>query len=162
MDILGQAELFARKEYAKHDLNHGWKHIEEVMKYAFEIAKQIDRSSKFMNVEVNYELLQLAVLFHDIAYKSYETHVEESVKVAEEFLTKQNYSKEKIAKLKEIMLNHSGSHRRKLGDAKLIEGKILYDADKAFYATRTLVDYNKYKPTFYFSFTRNMVKRPEK
>jgi HD superfamily phosphodiesterase len=162
MDILKNAELFARKEYAKHDLVHGWKHIEDVMKYTLELAKQIDRSIEFENIEVDHELLQLAVLFHDISYKSYETHVEESVKVAEDFLKKQNFPKEKIAKLKEIMLAHSGPHRRKFGDAKLIEGRILYDADKAAYASKSLESYRKYYPTFYFDFTRKLIKRPEK
>jgi HD superfamily phosphodiesterase len=162
MDILKLSEEFARREYAKHDLNHGWKHIEEVMKYAFEITKQIERSIEFESIEINHELLQFAVLFHDIAYPSKETHVEESVKVAEEFLKKHNFPKEKIEKVKEIILNHAGPHRRKYGDARLIEGRILYDADRATYADKSLAAYNGYYSKFYFDITRSIVKKPKK
>lgn len=111
MDILEKATIFAQKEYKKNDSNHQWAHIESVMKRALEIASQLD--------DVDYEILKLGVIFHDIDYNSeatyeenYKNHVENSLKVAEEFLTKNNYPRERIVKLKQVMLDHSTSHRK--------------------------------------------------
>jgi HD superfamily phosphodiesterase len=154
MDILKLAEDFAKIEYEKNDENHRWPHIEEIMHNALEIAKNITEP-------IDFELLKLAVIFHDIDYGSYETHVDKSVLVMEAFLQKQNYPQERIAKIKEIMLNHSGPHRRKLGEAKIIEGKIMYDADKLVFSSKYLDSYEKYYPTFYLTQTRNIIKKPK-
>ena len=39
MDIVEISEEFAKKEYAKHDEEHQWDHIEEVMDVALTLAK---------------------------------------------------------------------------------------------------------------------------
>jgi HD superfamily phosphodiesterase len=155
MNFLKSAEKFARVEYAKNDENHKWTHVEEVMINALKIANSL-------SVPVDLELLKLAVIFHDIDYESYETHVDNSVLVMESFLKKQNYPIERIAKIKEIMLDHSGPHRRKLGEAKTIEGKIMYDADKSVCSSKDIKSYEKYYPTFYLDSTRRFVKKPKK
>ncbi|MGV8141843.1 MAG: HD domain-containing protein [Candidatus Woesearchaeota archaeon] len=158
MDIVEKATLFAKKEYLKNDPKHQWNHIEAVMKRALEISNQVG--------VVDFELLKLAIIFHDIDYNSestyesnYNNHVENSVKVAEEFLMKNNYPKEKIIRLKQVMLDHSTPHRLKCGDSKTKEGKIIYDADKSIFLTN-MEQYEKYYPLLYFDETRSLVKKP--
>ena len=140
MDIVQRAEMFAKKEYIKNDPGHQWNHVERVMSRALEIAKEIKN--------VDYELLRLGVIFHDIDYhtgssqeEKYRNHVDNSAKVAESFLRKNGYPEEKIAKLKQIILDHSTPHRMKLGDSEITEGKVLYDADK----TSSMQDTNRKK-----------------
>ena len=65
--------------------------------------------------EADLEILKLAVIFHDISYEQYETHVEESIKVAGKFLNEQNYHEDKIKKVLQVMISHSSPHRRRLG-----------------------------------------------
>ncbi len=129
MGIVEKAEEFAKKEYLKNDPNHQWGHVENVMETALKIAKD--------EKGVDYELLKLSVIFHDIDYhtessheENYRNHVENSRRVAESFLKRNGYPKERIAKIKQILLDHSTPHREKFGDSKITEGKILYDADK--------------------------------
>ena len=147
--IIQKAEEFAIDEYKKNDSAHQWKHIKEVMKRALEIAKKFK--------DIDYESLKLAIIFHDIDYSSYENHVEDSIKIAEEFLKENDYPNEKIKKIKEMMLNHSTPHRKKFGKAKLIEGKIIYDADKSIFI-KNLETYNKYFPLLYLNETKKLVK----
>lgn len=158
MDIIEKATSFAKEEYQKNDSKHQWSHVEAVMNRATEIAGKLR--------DVNYELLKLAIIFHDIDFHSeatyeenYKNHVENSIRIAEEFLKKNNYPKERIAKLKQIMLDHSTPYRRKFGESKIKEGKILYDADKSIFLT-TLEKYEKYFHLLYFDETRELVKKP--
>ena len=158
MDIIKKAEDFAKGEYLKNDPMHQWSHVEAVMKRAMEIA------SKLKNID--YELLKLAIILHDIDYHSepthkenYKQHVENSVKVAEKFLKEHNFSEEKIEKIKQIILDHSTPRRKKFGDSKITEGKILYDADKSLFLT-TSERYEKYFSLLYFDLTKELVKKP--
>lgn len=105
---------------------------------------------------VDYEALQLAVIFHDIEYISYKDHPDASVIVAEKFLREYDYPEDQIAKIKEIMLNHSTPHRRTIGKAKLIEGKIIYDADKSIFITNKET-YSKYFPLLYLDETKKLI-----
>jgi len=147
MDIVGKAENFAKGEYAKHDSMHQWGHIENVMNRALEIAQNFEN--------IDYEALKLAIIFHDIDYRSYDTHVDASVEVAERFLSENNYPRERIDKIKEIMLDHSTPHREKRGEAKFLEGKIIYDADKSTIVDKAMSD--KYYPKLYLDETRKLV-----
>ena len=131
MDIIITAKEFAQNEYVKNDPKHQWGHIEEVMQRAMEIVTVLEKK----DIPVDKEALQLAIIFHDIDYESYETHVDASMSVAKEFLEQHNYPEERIAKVVNIMRDHSTPHRKKFGDAQLIEGKIIYDADKSIYLT---------------------------
>lgn len=148
MDIINKAENFAKKEYLKNDNFHQWSHIQNVAKRAFEIA------NNFKNID--YEILKLAIIFHDINYRLYDTHVDASVKVMEQFLTKNNYPCEKIDKVKEVMFDHSTPHRKLRGEAKSLEGKIIYDADKSIFITDKKT-YEKYYPKLYLNETRKLV-----
>ncbi len=149
MDIINKAEIFAKKEYLKNDAFHQWGHIQNVMKRALEIAENLK--------DIDYETLKLAIIFHDIDYRSYDTHVDASVKAAEQFLNENNYSREKTDKVKEIMLDHSTPHRKQRGEAKSIEGKIIYDADKSIFITNKET-YEKYYPKLYLEETRKLVR----
>lgn len=144
------AKEFAKNEYAQHDQVHQWDHVEEVMDVALKLAKS--------HPEVDLEVLQLAVIFHDINYENYETHVEKSIDVAEAFLNKHNYPRKRTQKVLDAILAHSGPHRRKLGDTNLLEGQILYDADK-FGLAKSPGGFKKYESRFYFKETKEMLKR---
>lgn len=150
MDIIKVSEDFAKKEYAKHDKAHSWSHVKEVMDIALKLAKSYPKA--------DLEILKLTIIFHDISYQSYETHVEDSIKVAKKFLSKKGYPKNRIEKVLRVMIAHSGPHRRKLGDTKLIEGKIIYDADKFKYA-KTSEGFKKYYPRFYLNKTKELIKK---
>ena len=154
MNILQISEEFAKAEYAKHDDHHQWDHVESVMNIALQLAK--------FYPEVDMEILKLAVIFHDISYEKYETHVDDSVVVARKFLSEHNYPKDRIDKILQVMLDHSGPHRRKFGEAKTIEGKIIYDSDK-FHLAGTKQGFERYYPLFYLDETRELlrVKYPE-
>ena len=150
MDIIKISENFAKKEYEKHDENHQWEHVEEVINLALELAKSYPK--------VDLEILKLAVIFHDISYRKYETHVEESIKAAEKFLREHDYPEEKIKKVLNVMISHSGPHRRKFGEAKTIEGKIIYDSDK-FRLAKTKEGFEKYYDKLYLDETRDLLKK---
>lgn len=150
MSILKLAEQFAKTEYAKHDEKHQWSHVETVMDIALKLAK--------FYPEVDLEILKLGVIFHDISYEQYETHVEESMKVAEKFLKEHHYPENRTKKVLQVMISHSGPHRRKLGETELIEGKIIYDSDK-FYIAQTPGGFEKYYPRFYLKETKELFKK---
>lgn len=157
--IIEKAIKFAKVEYKKNDPLHRWSHIENVMKRASEIVEKIEKP-------VDLELLKLAIIFHDIDYnsemnfeESYKKHPDNSVKVAEHFLHKNNYPKERIKKVKEIMLDHSTPHRKIRGEAKSLEGKIIYDSDKSIGIDWSNPElHNKYFPQLYLNETREMIK----
>ena len=158
MDIIEKATIFAKIEYEKNDQLHQWTHVNDVMKRALEIANKLDC--------VDYELLKLGVIFHDIDYNSEKTykenyikHVENSIKKAEKFLKNYNYPHDKIIKIQQILLDHSTPHRLRYGDSKIKEGQILYDADKSIFLI-TPEKYDKYFSKLYFDETRNLIKKP--
>lgn len=148
MDIVKEAEEFAQKEYQKNDSFHQYHHIQNVMNRAMEIASSLK--------DIDYEALKLAIIFHDIDYSSYENHPDASVLVAETFLKSHGYPSDRTEKVKVIMLNHSTPHRFKLGEAKLIEGKIIYDADKSIFITDKET-YEKYYPKLYLEETKKLI-----
>ena len=156
MHIVDKATKFAKNEYEKNDLFHRWQHIENVMKKAMEIAALVK--------DVDYESLKLAIIFHDIDYNSEETpednyynHPNNSTRIAERFLEKNNYPHTRIRKVIEIMLDHSTPHRKRFGEAKSIEGKIIYDSDKSIFITTPEL-YKKYFPLLYLDETKSLVK----
>lgn len=156
MDLIQKTEEFCKKEYSKNDSKHQWTHAKAVLDRALEIAKHFEK--------VDYEALKLAAMFHDVDYHSagtfeenYQNHVEASVKVAKKFLEENDYPKERIKKVTEIMLDHSTPHRKKRGEAKTLEGKILYDSDKSLFITNKET-YEKYFPKLYLEESKKLVK----
>lgn len=152
MDIIKKAEEFAKKEYEKNDSKHQWSHVKAVLKRALEIAEH------FKNAD--FEALKLAIIFHDIDYSVPKLHTENSIKIAEKFLRENNYPEDRIKKVKEIMFSHTTHLRKEFGDAKLLEGKIIYDADKSIFITNPET-YEKYFSKLYLKESKKFVKKPE-
>ena len=150
MNIIEKAEEYAKKEYLKNDNFHQWHHIENVQKRADEICR------KLVGVPIDNEALRLAIIFHDVDYKTYENHPDASVEVAKKFLFENEVLEERIKQITEIMLDHSSPHRKIRGDAKTIEGKIIFDSDKSIYIT-TPETFNKYYPLLYLQETKDLV-----
>jgi HD superfamily phosphodiesterase len=150
MNILKAAEEFAKIEYLKNDSFHQWHHIEDVQRRADEICALLNDKT------IDLEALRLAIIFHDIDYRTYDDHPDASVKVARSFLSKNGFSEQKMHQIQEIMLDHSSPHRKVRGDSKTLEGKIIFDADKSIFIT-TPETYKKYFPLLYFPETRDLV-----
>jgi predicted metal-dependent HD superfamily phosphohydrolase len=105
---------------------HNLKHTRQVLKAANEISAQMNVSNK------EKELMEIAIWFHDTGFiKDYINHEEESVKIAETFLEKQNYPKENIEVIKEAILKTSLDT---LPETKI--EKIIRDADLAHVAKK--------------------------
>lgn len=158
--ITDKAAEFAQVEYKKNDTFHSWAHIQKVMKRATEIIEKLQQ-------DIDYEELKLAIILHDIDYhseqteeKNYKNHVDNSVVVAQRFLSSLKYPEAKLRKVKQIMLEHSTPHRKKLGEAKSLEGKIIYDSDKSIFITTPEL-YKKYFPLLYLEETKGLVQTQE-
>jgi len=163
MELAEKALLYVTDSYSKNDNFHSLQHIRNVLNQAIKIMKALQARG----YEVNEEILTLAVIFHDANYhsgeterESYENHPEASVKVMKEFLLHENYPLEKIAKVQVIMLDHSGPHRNRMGDAYFVEGKIIYDADKSIFITDQ-VTFDKFYNKLYFDESKSMVPFPD-
>lgn len=106
-----------------YDPVHGFPHIERVMKIAFKLAEDFK--------EVNYLILKLAVLLHDIGRVEEETlrkhHALLSAEMAKSILAQYGFTENIINNVVDAILAHSYTLRHK---PKTIEGKILSDADK--------------------------------
>jgi len=106
--------------------SHDFLHVLRV----YNLCKKIAKSEK----NVDFEVLELAALLHDIGRKKEDLdktgridHAIESAKMAEKILEKFSFPKEKIEKIKGAII----SHRFKTNSRPIsIEGKILSDADK--------------------------------
>ena len=103
------------KEYLYHDFGHAT----VVTQNALEIGEHSNLSEEEM------EVLQLAAWFHDTGHiHDYQSHEQESVKIATEFLKSINYSEKKIKEVNRLIL--STEKNKKPED--LLES-ILCDAD---------------------------------
>ena len=86
-------EALLKEKLAKDLTYHDYAHTERVAMVAEEIGKHSELN------EDDMEVLLLAAWFHDTGFvNEYENHEEESQKIATEFLTKENVSKEKSKK----------------------------------------------------------------
>ena len=73
-------------------------------------------------------------------------------------LDKQNYPADKTQKVCDVMMAHSGPHRRKLGNTNLIEGKIIFDAERIT-RMKTKELFDKYIKRLYLKEARNIAKQ---
>lgn len=118
MNSIEQCENLVKEVYMYFDASHDFQHIERVRKNAFDIADS--------EPSANREIIELAVLLHDVSDPKYSTEE----KLEEERIIKQlNLSDEKIAHVKEVIkaISFSGGHEV---EAKTIEAKIVRDADR--------------------------------
>ncbi len=147
--LIQEAEEFAKLHYAQHDPMHKWDHVQQVMEVAEYLANTV-------NHDVDLDVLKLAVIFHDISYDNYDTHVDDSVNLTTDYLLDKWVDSADIKRITDVMLDHSGPHRRKNWEAKTIEWKIMYDSDK-FHLALTPSWYDKYFNQFYLLETRELV-----
>ncbi len=112
---------FCQPCYRKTGRWHGWDHISAVYKLATDIAKK-----EFP--QANLKCLQAAVFIHDIGRTVQdEGHPKTSVMIIEPFLKKIKVPSEDISIILEAVTNHDG---KKINQAKSVEARILFDADK--------------------------------
>lgn len=107
------------KEEDKYDF---WEdHIKYVVKNALELADAYNADK---------EIVELGALLHDIAMPSKigprEEHHIYGAQIAEELLTKYNYPKDRIERVKECVLRHRGSQDL---PRNTLEEEIIADAD---------------------------------
>jgi len=99
---------------------HGFGHVARVLELACRFAEGFSG--------VDYEVLQLATLLHDVGRVSgAENHAARSAQIARALLELAGYPKDRIEKVVEVILSHSYSHGQR---AESLEAKILSDADK--------------------------------
>lgn len=149
MNYFEKIEQFAKIEYSRHDDFHQWSHVEDVLEVALHLAS--------FYTEVDLEILKIAVIFHDITYENYDTHVDKSVETTKKFLEEIQYPEKKIKKIVEVIYDHSWPHRKKNWEAKTIEWKIIYDSDKFWLVMLNEDWYKKYFPQLYLQETRELV-----
>jgi len=145
-EIVEEIKKIVEKEMEGTDPSHDFLHVMRVYNLCLKIAKY--------EQNVDLEVLKLAALLHDIARSKEDfdetgkiRHEMEGAKMAEEILTKFNFSKEKIKKIKECIISH---RFRGNDEPKTIEAKILFDADKldvigATGIARTFISVGMYK-----------------
>ena len=118
MNPIEQCENLVKEVYMHFDASHDFQHIERVRKNAFDIAET--------EPSANRELIELAVLLHDVSDPKYSSNEKQE----EDRIIKQlNLSEEKIAQVIEIIkaISFNGGHEVV---AKTIEAKIVRDADR--------------------------------
>jgi uncharacterized protein len=101
-------------------------HLERTRRRALAMAKKIHKEK---NVEIDYDVLQLAALLHDIdeTYEHDSTMVERSARKAEEILREIGFPEDKAERVITIISEHSSE---KPTPSTSIESDIVYDADK--------------------------------
>jgi predicted metal-dependent HD superfamily phosphohydrolase len=111
-------ELFLNK-YDNRSSYHSYEHTKEVA----EAAGKIGKGSGLSKEEL--EAVVIAAWFHDTGYLfEQKNHEEQSVKLAEEFLSSRNYPEEKIKHVKDCIL----ATRMNSVPANLME-EVIHDAD---------------------------------
>lgn len=118
-----RSEVVRRVSNSGQSVAHRFDHIERVMQNALAIAAPIEG--------VDYEILELAVLLHDVeqpAGKKAE-HVELSLRAAEEILKQAACPDDRASKVLRVIGEHSSEHVRTI-QPSTDEAKILFDADK--------------------------------
>lgn len=111
---------YAKRKYEEEDLEqHNWEHIVGNLYRALKIAETEE--------DVDYSILTVSVLFHDIGVTEgeYKNHEENSVKIAERELPEYGFNDNEIDKIVHC-LKTVGEEE----NSETIEAKICSDADK--------------------------------
>jgi len=122
--LINKTENFVKKFLVNAESGHNWWHAKRVRDNALYIAK---RESQTCDIEI----VELASLLHDIADSKFHNGDEyKGVKIAKDFLSKNNLQKNKIDHILEIISKIS-FHNSLDSDFQLNkEGKIVQDADR--------------------------------
>lgn len=116
-------ELLIRCEKSKAENGYDFwnEHIKYVVQNAVELAKKYN---------ADIEIVELGALLHDISmpskYGEREKHHIYGAEIAEQLLTKLDYPKDRIERVKNCVLNHRGSSDR---PRNTIEEECVADAD---------------------------------
>lgn len=118
MNHIEQCENLVKEVYRHFDASHDFQHIERVRKNAFDIADT--------EPSANREIIELAVLLHDVSDPKYST---EEKREEERIIKHLNLTEEKEAQVKDVIkaISFNGGHEVK---AVTIEAKIVRDADR--------------------------------
>ncbi|KAF9574822.1 hypothetical protein EC968_005300 [Mortierella alpina] len=127
--IRKEAEELVKVQMAAYDPSHDWLHVDRVRRQALKIAHEESNQGK----AVDFELVELAALFHDIGDAKFHKEGQPTGReIVMEFLSRHNYQKADIvAKIVENV-----SFRKELAGIKnewaesCIELHIVQDADK--------------------------------
>ncbi|WP_397537781.1 HD domain-containing protein [Rummeliibacillus pycnus] len=117
MNKVEQCEQFVKSIYEQFDASHDFQHIERVMMNAKAILKT--------ELSANEELVQLAVLLHDVSDPKYTTGKENEITI----LNQLELTQEEIQQIQEIIAAVSFRGGNEL-EAKSLEAKIVRDADR--------------------------------
>jgi len=124
-DLTERVKIAIEKRVSEptQSIAHRADHLDRVMQSAQGIAATLD--------DVDHELLELAVLLHDVDQPVGRKgeHVALSMKAAKEILDQSGCSKDRAALVLQIISEHSSEHIETLKPTS-IEAKILFDADK--------------------------------
>jgi uncharacterized protein len=118
-----KSEVIKRVSNSEQSVAHRFDHVERVMRNALKIAATIER--------VDYEILELAVLLHDVdqpARRKTE-HVALSLRAAESILQQADCPSDRANDVLAVIAEHSTEHVRTIKPST-DEARILFDADK--------------------------------
>ncbi|MER2170856.1 uncharacterized protein SAMN04487786_0823 [Paenisporosarcina quisquiliarum] len=118
MNHIEQCENLVKEVYMHFDASHDFQHIERVRKNAFDIADTEPSANK--------EIIELAVLLHDVSDPKYST---EEKREEERIIKQLNLTEQKEAQVKDVIkaISFNGGHEL---EAVTIEAKIVRDADR--------------------------------
>jgi uncharacterized protein len=118
-----KSEVIKQVSNSGQSVAHRFDHIERVMRNALKIAATIER--------VDYEILELAVLLHDVdqpAGRKAE-HVALSLRAAEQILRRAGCASDRANEVLTVIAEHSTEHVSTIKPSTY-EARILFDADK--------------------------------
>jgi uncharacterized protein len=118
-----RAEVTRRLNHPEQSVAHRLDHIDRVLRNALAIASTLD--------PVDYEILELAVLLHDVQQPSGKKaeHVELSLQAAKEILHRAGCPPDRASRVLTVIAEHSTEHVRTI-QPSTNEARILFDADK--------------------------------
>jgi uncharacterized protein len=118
-----RGEVIGRLNDSQQSVAHRFDHLERVMQNALAIAATVEG--------VDFEILELAVLLHDVDQPSgrKSEHVELSMHAAEEILRQGNCPEDRVKQVLKVIAEHSTEHVRTI-QPSTNEARILFDADK--------------------------------
>ncbi len=123
MNLLESSIEFVKNKLAGVDPGHDWSHTERVLK----LARHIQQSEQ----KGDLEIIELAVVFHDIAdSKFHDGDEDKGGNIAFNFLAEEGYPPEKAASIRDIINNMSFRHGFEIKDEQSIEFQIVQDADR--------------------------------
>jgi HD superfamily phosphodiesterase len=125
----------ATARYAEEVMgSEGFRYVSAVVANCKMLALELEaqESEQESSPEVDADVLTIAAYLHDISTVAHGFHEHEvkSAEMAEEFLRNQDISPEQVQKVKQTILTHILASTDDQDTEGIIEGHILYDADK--------------------------------